>query len=417
MACDEHDINRNQFMLTGGFAKRGYDWWWHSFTGYHAETGERRSFFIEFFCCNPAAGEHVPVFGQLPVNKFAHKGPSYLMVKAGAWGEGAKQLHRFFSWEDVEVGAGVPFYVAAGDCLCCETDLIGRVDVAAEDARAHPEWMSDAGTMLWDLKIDKQIAFNVGYGASAAMRKAQAFEMFWHAEGMKTAYTGTVVLDGQTYIVKPETSFGYADKNWGSDFTSPWLWLASSNLISTKSGKRLEKSAFDIGGGQPKVAGRSLGRKLLGCINYEGTAYEFNFSKPWTLPTTKFDCWETDDALFWHVELQSAKARLVADVTCPKREMLLVNYESPDGEKRHNRLWNGGTGIERIQLFEKREGSFVLVDDLRAGTVGCEYGVYDQDQVKIESAPEKASEKVPESAPENTSESGEVDAGEAPAAS
>lgn len=36
--------------------------------------------------------------------------------------------------------------------------------------------------MQWDLKIEKQIAFNVGYGADRAMRDIQAFEMFWHAE-------------------------------------------------------------------------------------------------------------------------------------------------------------------------------------------------------------------------------------------
>ena len=377
MACDSHDITRNQFMLTGGFAQQGYDWWWHSFTGHHAITGEKRAFFIEFFCVNPAEGEHVPVFGQIPSNKFARKKPSYVMVKAGCWGTGAKQLHRFFSWEDVEVGTGVPFYVQADDCLCCETDLIGRVSVSPEGAAGHPEWMCDAGSMLFDLKVDKKIAFNVGYGASAPMRSAQAFEMFWHAEGIKAEYSGTVVLDGETYVVDPDTSFGYADKNWGRDFTSPWVWLASCDLTSTLSGNRLRNSAFDIGGGRPKVGPVALDRKLLGCINYEGTPYEFNFSKFWTGSTTAFDCWETDDALYWHVDQQTFAARLVTDITCPKDEMLLVNYESPDGAKRHNRLWNGGTGVGRVQLFENRDGAYELVDDLLAASVGCEYGEYD----------------------------------------
>ncbi|MBE6473386.1 MAG: hypothetical protein E7Z99_07450 [Coriobacteriaceae bacterium] len=227
------------------------------------------------------------------------------------------------------------------------------------------------------MKVDKQIAFNVGYGASAPLRTIQAFEMFWHAEGIKTAYSGTVVVDGETYIVSPETCYGYADKNWGSDFTSPWVWLSSCNLMSTISGKRLENSAFEIGGGRPVVLGHALDRKLLGCINYEGTAHEFNFSKFWTGSTTAFDCWETEDALYWHVDQQTRTARMITDVTCPKNEMLLVNYESPDGAKRHNRLWNGGTGIGRVQLFEKRGGAFELVDDLRAATIGCEFGEYD----------------------------------------
>ena len=376
MTCDVHDETRNRFMLKGGFARQGYDWWWHSFTGRNARTGERKAFFIEFFCCNPALAESEPVLGQLPANKLEGKKPSYVMVKAGCWGKGAKQLHRFFAWRDVQVGQGVPFYVAADDCLCCETDLIGCVSIADEQAAAHPEWMSDAGSMLWDLKVDKRIAFNVGYGASGPARTAQVFEMFWHAEGMKTAYEGTVVLDDETYLVDPETCFGYADKNWGRDFTSPWVWLSSCNLVSTRTNERLRNSAFDIGGGRPKVGPVALDRKLLGCINYEGCAYEFNFSKLWTGSTTEFDCWETDDALYWHVLQQTRTARLVTDITCPKDEMLLVNYESPDGAKRHNRLWNGGTGVGRVQLFEKRDGDFALVDDLRASCVGCEYGEY-----------------------------------------
>jgi hypothetical protein len=377
VASDTHDISRDRFMLTGSFAKQGYDWWWHSFTGHHARTGERRAFFIEFFCCNPALAEDEPVFGQLPANKQVGKRPSYVMVKAGCWGKGAKQLHRFFAWPNVDMGRGVPFYVAADDCLCCETDLIGRVDVSSADAAAHPEWMCDAGSMAWDLKVDKQIAFNVGYGASGPLRAAKVFEMFWHAEGVKTAYEGTVVIDGETYVVDPETCYGYADKNWGRDFTSPWVWLSSCDLVSTQSGKRLLHSALEIGGGRPKMAGVALDRKLLGCMNYEGRSYEFNFSKAWTGSKTDFDCWETDDALYWHVDQRTREARLVTDVTCQKAEMLLVNYESPDGSKRHNRLWNGGTGVGHVQLFEKRDGDYALVDDLRAGSIGCEFGEYD----------------------------------------
>ena len=59
-------------MLTGKFAKQGYDWWWHSFTAKHEETGEERPFFIEYFVCNPALAQDTPVFGQLPENEEGH---------------------------------------------------------------------------------------------------------------------------------------------------------------------------------------------------------------------------------------------------------------------------------------------------------------------------------------------------------
>ena len=384
MDANTHDIDRDRFMLTGGLARQGYDWWWHSFTAHHAKTGAEKAFFIEFFLVNPAlarAGAQGafgrPVMGQLPGNKEAGIRPSYLMVKAGCWGKDARQLHRFFAWKDVTIDRGVPFYVAADDCLCCETDLIGSVSVSAGDAAAHPEWMSDAGTMLWDLQLDKELAFNVGYGASAPLRKAQAFQMYWHAEGMKTRVSGTVVLDGETYVVDPETSYGYSDKNWGSDFTSPWVWLASSNLESLNTGRKLDCSAFDIGGGRPKVGPVALNRKLLGAMVYEGRTYEFNFSKPWTGNRTKFNCGETDDSVVWHVEQETFDACMITDVSCKKSDMLLINYEAPDGAKRYNRLWNGGNGFGRVQLFDKVKGDLHLVDDMRARNIGCEWGEYD----------------------------------------
>ena len=378
MASDTHDISRNRFMLTGRFASRGYDWWWHSFTGRHAKTGEELSFFVEFFTCNPALGEARPVLGQLPENKAAGKRPSYLMVKAGCWGDRPRQLHRFFGWDEVDVASGAPFHVIADDCLCCETDLIGRVEVSPEDAQAHPEWMCDAGSMFFDLHIDKQIAFNVGYGASAPMRDAKAFEMFWHAEGIKTSYSGMVVLDGEAYIVTPKTCWGYADKNWGGDFTSPWLWLSSCDLVSELTGERLMNSAFEIGGGRPQAFGVTFERKLLGCFNHEGTSYEFNFSKPWTGSTTSFDFSEGDDGMNrWHVEQETFTARLVTDISCPQSEMLFANYESPDGKLRHTRLWNGGTGTGRLQLFERHNGEETLVDIVKTSHVGCEYGEYE----------------------------------------
>ena len=40
---------------------------------------------------------------------------------------------------------------------------------------------------------------------------------------MKTLYRGTVTIDGETYLVTPETSYGCADENWGADFTNPWV--------------------------------------------------------------------------------------------------------------------------------------------------------------------------------------------------
>lgn len=370
---NKHDVSRNACQLFGGQAKCGYDWWWHSFTGRHAESGEEKAFFIEFFVCNPAHGGKAPIFGQLPENRAKGIRPSYLMVKAGAWGEDAAQLHRFFGWEEAQVSFGVPFSVEAADCLCTETELRGSVKVFEEAAAAHPEYLCQAGEMRWDLKVEKKTAFHVGFGASKLFRKLQLFHMFWHAEGMKTAYSGEVWWRGEKYIIRPETCYGYADKNWGKDFTSPWVWLSSNHLTSKLTGKQLHDSVFDIGGGCPQIGPIALKRKLLSAYWHEGKAYEFNFSKFWTFTRTKFDCRETETEIIWHVEQRTWRNRMVTDITCQKKDMLLVNYEAPDGRKRHNRLWNGGNGCGTVRLY--RGGK--LIDEVLCENVGCEYGEYD----------------------------------------
>ena len=372
---NRHDTKRDTCQLTGRQAEKGYDWWWHSFTAVNRETGQEKPFFIEFFLCNPAYGEEEPVFGQLKENQKKGKKPSYLMVKAGAWGEDAAQLHRFFGWKKIDVSFKDPFSIKADDCELDEVHTKGHVRVTEETARNHPEMMSDAGKMKWNLKIHKITAFNVGYGASSLFRKLQLFEMFWHAEGMKTAFEGTVEWNGKIYDVKPETCWGYADKNWGKDFTSPWVWLASSHLTSLLSGKQLNDSVFDIGGGCPKVGPFALKRQLLSAFWYEGKPYEFNFSKFWTNTKTLFDCKETEEEIIWHVEQKTWNNRMVTDITCQKKDMLLVNYEAPDGKKRHNRLWNGGNGKGRVRLYRRGK----LVDDMECLNVGCEYGEYDSE--------------------------------------
>jgi hypothetical protein len=295
------------------------------------------------------------------------------MVKAGTWGTDHCQLHRFFAWKDVELHGAAPYRIEAADCLAGETVLKGSIAITPEEAAAHPEWMCDAGELSWDLTIDKQIAFNVGYGASKPLRDAEAFAMYWHAEGMKSAYSGTVTFNGRKYTVSPEKSYGYADKNWGKDFTTPWVWISSCNLTSEVTGRRLSDSVFDIGGGKPKVGPMALPRQLLSAFWYEGRAFEFNFSKFWTGCRTRFRCHETDTQIVWHVEQRTWVNRMVTDIVCEKADMLLVNYEAPNGLKRHNRLWNGGNGYGTVCLY--RHGR--LLDRIHVENAGCEYGEYD----------------------------------------
>ena len=71
------------------------------------------------------------------------------------------------------------------------------------------------------------------------------------------------------------------------------------------------------------------------------------------------------------------KAKMEVDIRCRKEDMILINYESPNGKKLHNRLWNGGNGTGTVRLYTKKHGEWSLVDDMHAENIGCEYGEYD----------------------------------------
>lgn len=374
---NKHDISRDAYMLDGCLASNGYDWWWHSFTGIDTKTGEEKPFFIEFFVINPKKGKKDPVFGQTKENIEKGIKPSYVMIKAGCWGEDHAQLHRFFGVKKVIISRKVPFMIKAGNCFLSEEETRGKVSVSKTENDRHPEWMSDAGEMVWNLKIDKKIAYNVGYGAGKLCRDLKAFEMYWHAEGMKTEYSGTVTFNGRTYDVVPEKSYGYADKNWGKNFTSPWVWLSSNNLYSRAKGRDLQNSVFDIGGGKPKVYFVPLDRKLLGAFVYEGKENEYNFSKFWSHTRTKFKSYETNDEVRWKVWQENRTTLMKTEVVCKKKDMILVNYEAPDGTKKHKRLWNGGNGKGLIRFYAKHSYGLELIDEIEVRNIGCEFGEWE----------------------------------------
>lgn len=371
------DLSRNFYMLKGPLKRRGYDWWWHNLTGYNRKTGEQKAFFIEYYICNPDLAEEQPVLGQLPENRRNGKKPSYAMIKCGFWGKGARQIHNFYPISRFQ-SAENELKISIGDCTLSETSMEGKCSLSKAESMKHPEYMSDFGSMEWKLKIKKRISYSVGYGASSFFRFLNAFEMFWHVQGMKTEYEGEIILDDEVYDIISEKSFGYADKNWGGDYTSPWLWISSCHLKSNLTGKVLDNSAFDFGGGRPKVFGISLNRKLLGCLVYEGIKYEYNFSKFWTKSRIEFSFIEEENNNRWLLNAKNKNSLLELEMSCPNDEMLLVNYESPDGLKRHNRLWNGGTGVGIMKLYQLTMTDKILIDDISFYNTGCEYGEYEE---------------------------------------
>lgn len=361
-------IKRNAYMLGKHNHKNAYDWWWHSFSAKNLNTGELESFFIEYYVINPGLGGDEPILGQLPGKPCI---PSYGMIKAGKWGKGKAQINNFWGINDFKASRRI-LDVKIGDNIVGEKELTGRVSLSKEELDTHPEYMSDSGEMSWDLKAEKELSYSVGYGASFPFRLSRLFSMYWHVQGMKVRYSGTIVFNGQEYTVSPEDSFGYQDKNWGRDYTNPWIWL-NCNSFRDENGVLLENTSLDIGGGKPKVAGIPIGEKVLGAFCYEGVFLEFNFAKIF-FQKQNWNCHIDNEKVYWDIEVSNRTHTLSLSFSCIKDGMIKVNYENPAGKKFHNELWNGGEAKGTAVLKERKNGKILC--QLTGDHGGCEYGVY-----------------------------------------
>ena len=370
LPMNKSDLNRNAYLLQGAMARKGYMRWWHSFTGVQPETGETRTFFVEYFIINPGLGSEQPILGQHPYFKKRDMRPSYVMIKAGAFpGKAAdnqelvgKQLHAFFPISSLKI-AKDPLIIQAEDCFYSENHISGRVDVTTKEAR-HLSLMTDEGSMEWDLEVHKAVACHTGFLSNAFFTALNALTSFWHAEGIRTFYKGSVTLDGISYQVTPENSYGYADKHWGKSYNRPWLQLASCHLISERTGHELKHSALAMDGCSPKFLCFPLKRRLMLQLTYTGEDFEFHFAKPGSFCRCKWNIKETNKRYIWHIMAQNKSAVIKISGSCRKEEMLPLRYEAPDGSKAEVPLSGGRSGYGSLQIYRRTPAGKQLLDSL-----------------------------------------------------
>ncbi|MCI1734377.1 MAG: hypothetical protein LKM30_01370 [Bacilli bacterium] len=59
--------------------------------------------------------------------------------------------------------------------------------------------------------------------------------------------------------------------------------------------------------------------------------------------------------------------------------MIFIRYEPPDGQMRHQHLFNGGNGQGIVRLYHRHGRKRIPVDEIRCQNVGCEYGEYQKE--------------------------------------
>lgn len=368
------DLKRNAHMLRGPLSKKGYMRWWHSFSGVHADTGESRTFFVEFFVINPGLGGDLPILGRHPYYRKRGMKPSYVMVKAGVFpgtdGQPGKQLHAFYPISALNT-TRCPLVMQVEDCIYREDRITGFVDVSIEEAR-HRSLMSDAGSMEWDLEVQKAVSCHTGFLASTLFQAINALDSYWHGEGIKSFFRGTVTLDGELYQVSADTSYGYVDKHWGHSFNRPWIQLACGRLTSSRTGRELRHSVLAVNGCCPRFLFLPLRRRLMIQLTYTGEDFEFGFHRQFLFSRCRWATKESDKRFVWHIMARNRTHLIKISGSCTKEQMLNLKYESPDSARYRNPLWAGGTGIGTIEIYRLANGERELLDTLQMDGALCE---------------------------------------------
>lgn len=371
------DLARNSNMLRGSLAKKGYMRWWHSFTGTEPENGESRTFFVEFFIVNPSLGGSKPILGQHPKSKKQGLKPSYVMVKAGVFpdenGNGGLQLHAFYPITALQA-TGNPLimqlngnpqaHCRAGRCFYSEDKLSGFVEVTADEAKRR-SYMTDSGFMEWELTVRKAVSCHTGKRSGKFCQALRLTDNFWHGEGIRSFFQGSVVLDGVSYQVLPETSFGYADKHWGHRFSKPWFQFACGKLNSQRSGQALRHSVLAMNIFSPKFLWFSLKPRLMLQLTYMGEDLEFSHCK--------WETKETGKRFVWHILAQDKTRVVKVSGSCAKFQMLELAYEDPTGWKEKLPLLAGAEGIGTVEIYRKENGDREAIDTLSLGNALCIY--------------------------------------------
>lgn len=371
----------DQYILRGKLRQHGFERWTYVFSAFGKVTGQERKFFIELYIVNPGLSPKTAVLSQksrLAISESdlqyvlagtesaAHASdeievlPSYVLVKAGCFGPGGKQINKFFASSQLAyVKSGGAFKV--GDCLFGMRALSGSVLVSSQDLRVRPELLCDVGAMAWDLKFERVLESLPLYN-----RK----NYLWAPIGAKSVFSGAVHFDGQEYSVSPRLSNGYIDKAWGSDPNSPYFHLSASKMSSIISGKPLLSSFFALEG--------EFGGKLCAAIRIEGRSYNIESKRIFKKDVIVHDCSQVNDIsdgekVHWSVSIHRGRFVIDIDIYCRGNEMFVRDYEMPYGRRSLLKIL-GGIGSGEIRVYKKAGKNLELLEHAIVSDSICEFG-------------------------------------------
>lgn len=362
------------------------------FNGVSAAGGERM-FFIEMESINPALSPDKVALGYKfnanikiedltaalagtqaasDIGKEDTPPPSYIAVRAGTFGTGAKQLVLYEKTSSLVTDKGKLCSVAG--CTFEDDTLTGSISLSKEDALDHPEYMCDTGKITWSVKYLCNTSFRALYNKGTDR---------WMPLGARATFSGTVVLDGAEYEVSGNRSYGYVDFSECKKgaLPLPYFHISSSRLTSHITGRPMTDSCFVVhglyGNAKDRVAvGLKLGDRVI------------------TLPVTNGkvktiqECVEAPadeggERLHWSMSVElngsvfSGRYVVDIDVMCHTNLLYVRNIELPEGNRKLMRLLAGGDGVGTVRLFQYVKKNLVLVEEAHIASSFCEFGQAD----------------------------------------
>ncbi len=382
MSSSKINQRYDQYVLRGKLRHEGYERWRYVFSGTNTVTSREKRFFIELYIVNPGISPKAVVIGQksrLAMSeadlKYVIEGkssaqtagneievkPSYVAVKAGFFGQNGKQINKFFSSSQLTfVRNSGTFKV--GDNVFSSDSLSGSVEVSEQELRVMPELLCSAGSMKWDLKFDRNIICEPLYNKKMN---------FWAPFGAKSTFIGTVVADGQEYAVSSRSCNGYSDKSWGQSLNSPYFHISSAKLTSLISGKSLLNSCVTVEG--------NIEGTLYSMFAIEGTTFKIKEKRPFKKQSVVYDCSQMPESeenakVHWSMSVTYGQYLIDLDIYCRVNEMIVRDYEIPQGKRCLLKILGGGNGTGEIRIYRTIGKNIELLEHANIYDALCEFG-------------------------------------------
>lgn len=380
MAILKSNFKKNEYKLKSSYKKNGLCCWRYYFYAREESTGKEVPFFIELLIENPAVSPTEVVLQKKSKQKInledlqnALAGgydsqkdlndnfvtPSFVAVRAGVYGDERKQINCFYPTQDLVIDKK-RFFVSIANNIFSDDTLSGSLTCLKSTALQNPEYMSQDGSIQWNLHYERRIDFQ---------EISTSEDCFWLPSGINCSYSGRITLDSVEYVVSPKFSYGYCDKLWGRTFPIPFFNLSSTKLKSIFSGKFLEDSCFSFQGiYQNKIA-------FLAKLENDSFAFVPKKDKYEEVHNClSVPGQEDEEQLHWSVSLNDKNYVCDVDIFCSAKSMLIRNYEIPSGNGKSQVILSGYNGTGELRIYKKVKKNLELIHHVEIQNCINEFG-------------------------------------------